>query len=210
MALTATATKRVREDILKSLHMSRETKVVLTSFFRSNLRFMVSFVYSSLNISSLVAVKIHSGLVQVKHSRASQASYAKDFHELIHVYGRKKKVDENEKVFISDDSDQLSNSFNASSNSDTDSVSPDDMDDNQDDYAYRDINIMHAGNTDGFLTGKELSIEFLENDIDAFQSADNFDGTNVSAIFGSLILLQNNVVNNLIAILDEIMYCHIL
>jgi len=42
MALTATATKRVREDILKSLHMSKETNVVLTSFFRSNLRFMVS------------------------------------------------------------------------------------------------------------------------------------------------------------------------
>ncbi|KAJ1377633.1 Ubiquitin-associated domain [Sesbania bispinosa] len=42
MALTATATKRVREDILKSLCMSKETNVVLTSFFRSNLRFMVS------------------------------------------------------------------------------------------------------------------------------------------------------------------------
>ncbi|ESW16938.1 hypothetical protein PHAVU_007G196600 [Phaseolus vulgaris] len=153
MALTATATKRVREDILKSLHMSKETKVFLTSFFRSNLRFTV------------------------KHSRASQASYAKDFHELIHVYGSKKNIDENEKVFISDDSDQLSNSSNASSNSDTDSVSPDDMDDNQDDYAYRDVNIMHAGNTDDFLTGKELSIEFLENDIDTFQSVDNLDVT---------------------------------
>jgi len=129
---------------------------------------------------------------------------------LIHVYGSKKNIDENEKVFISDDSDQLSNSSNASSNSDTDSVSPDDMDDNQDDYAYRDVNIMHAGNTDDFLTGKELSIEFLENDIDTFQSVDNLDGTNVSAIFGSLIFLQNNVVNKLIAILNEIMYFHIL
>ncbi|XP_014514757.1 ATP-dependent DNA helicase Q-like SIM isoform X4 [Vigna radiata var. radiata] len=151
MALTATATKRVREDILKSLQMSKETKVCLTSFFRPNLRFMV------------------------KHSRVSQASYAKDFHELIRVYGRKKNIDEKEKVFISDDSDQISNSSDASSISDTDSVSPDDMDDNQDDYAYRDINIMHSGNSDDFLTGKELSIEFLENDIDAFQSMDNLD-----------------------------------
>lgn len=42
MALTATATSQVREDILKSLTMSNETKVVLTSFFRANLRFSVS------------------------------------------------------------------------------------------------------------------------------------------------------------------------
>ncbi|TKY52246.1 ATP-dependent DNA helicase Q SIM [Spatholobus suberectus] len=153
MALTATATKRVREDILKSLHMSKETNVVLTSFFRSNLRFMV------------------------KHSRTSQASYAKDFHELIQVYGRKQNIDGNEKAFISDDSDHVSNSSDASSISDTDSVSPDDVDDDQDDYAYRDINIMHSGNTDGFLKGRELSVEFLENDIDVFQSVDNSNVT---------------------------------
>lgn len=42
MALTATATIHVREDILKSLRMSKETKIVLTSFFRPNLRFSVS------------------------------------------------------------------------------------------------------------------------------------------------------------------------
>ncbi|PKU68480.1 ATP-dependent DNA helicase Q-like SIM [Dendrobium catenatum] len=42
MALTATATLDVREDVIESLHMSRETKIVLTSFFRPNLRFSVS------------------------------------------------------------------------------------------------------------------------------------------------------------------------
>jgi hypothetical protein len=42
MALTATATFHVREDILKSLKMSEHTVVVLTSFFRPNLRFTVS------------------------------------------------------------------------------------------------------------------------------------------------------------------------
>ncbi|KAG9444777.1 hypothetical protein H6P81_016117 [Aristolochia fimbriata] len=63
MALTATATMDVREDILKSLHMSKETKVVLTSFFRPNLRF------------------------SVKHSKTScMSSYQKDFKELIDVY----------------------------------------------------------------------------------------------------------------------------
>lgn len=42
MALTATATICVRDDILKSLFMSLETKIILTSFFRPNLRFSVS------------------------------------------------------------------------------------------------------------------------------------------------------------------------
>lgn len=41
MALTATATIPVRGDVLKVLSMSKETKVVLTSFFRPNLRFSV-------------------------------------------------------------------------------------------------------------------------------------------------------------------------
>lgn len=49
MALTATATVRVREDILKSLSMSKETKVVVTSFFRPNLRFSVSTPFSFLS-----------------------------------------------------------------------------------------------------------------------------------------------------------------
>lgn len=44
MALTATATKRVQEDILKSLRLSKDTNVVLTSFFRPNLRFKVSLM----------------------------------------------------------------------------------------------------------------------------------------------------------------------
>ncbi|KAL0364808.1 UNVERIFIED_CONTAM: ATP-dependent DNA helicase Q-like SIM [Sesamum angustifolium] len=39
MALTATATDHVREDILKSLCMSKGTKTVMTSFFRPNLQF---------------------------------------------------------------------------------------------------------------------------------------------------------------------------
>ncbi|GAB4835804.1 hypothetical protein Ancab_039514 [Ancistrocladus abbreviatus] len=67
MALTATATVRVREDILESLCMSNETKIVLTSFFRPNLRF------------------------SVKHSRTSSpSSYEKDFHELFEVYSSKR------------------------------------------------------------------------------------------------------------------------
>ncbi|KAK2632730.1 hypothetical protein EUGRSUZ_L01167 [Eucalyptus grandis] len=41
MALTATATNHVRKDVIQCLCMSKETKIVLTSFYRSNLRFSV-------------------------------------------------------------------------------------------------------------------------------------------------------------------------
>ncbi|XP_076952737.1 ATP-dependent DNA helicase Q-like SIM [Bidens hawaiensis] len=64
MALTATATTRVREDILKSLRMSEDPIIVLTSFFRPNLRF------------------------SVKHSRTRSSSYEKDFSELIEAYNK--------------------------------------------------------------------------------------------------------------------------
>ncbi|KAF8762605.1 hypothetical protein HU200_009130 [Digitaria exilis] len=67
MALTATATIPVRGDIVKSLKMSEDTEIVLTSFFRPNLRFTV------------------------KHSRTSASSYGKDFQELIGKYKRKFK-----------------------------------------------------------------------------------------------------------------------
>ncbi|XP_015693330.1 ATP-dependent DNA helicase Q-like SIM isoform X2 [Oryza brachyantha] len=62
MALTATATIPVRADIIKSLKMSEHTVIVLTSFFRPNLRFTV------------------------KHSRTSASAYGKDFRELIDTY----------------------------------------------------------------------------------------------------------------------------
>ncbi|XP_057732365.1 ATP-dependent DNA helicase Q-like SIM [Arachis stenosperma] len=153
MALTATATHRVQEDILKSLRMSKETIFVLTSFFRSNLRFMV------------------------KHSGTSQAFYEKDFHELIKVYGSKLNSNKNKKAFISKDSDDVSSSSGAAGISDNDDVSPYDVDNNHDDYGGRDVNVIHSGNTDNLVKGKELSVEFLENDNDDCQSVDDWDVT---------------------------------
>ncbi|KAI4301771.1 hypothetical protein L6164_035018 [Bauhinia variegata] len=151
MALTATATNRVREDILKSLGMSKETKIVLTSFFRSNLRF------------------------SVKHSRTSPSSYEKDFRELIRVYGKKKKTGENKKVFISRESDDVSDSSDAGGISETENVCPSDLDDDQVHYTEGDISATCSRNPDDSVKGKELSVEYLENDIDIFQSVDDWD-----------------------------------
>ncbi|XP_004495713.1 ATP-dependent DNA helicase Q-like SIM [Cicer arietinum] len=150
MALTATATKRVREDILKSLCLSKDTHVVLTSFFRPNLRFTV------------------------KHSRTSWASYETDFHELIKEYGGNNKNGGNKKAFTLDD---VSINSDAGRMSDTDSVSSYDVDDNQDDYDDSDTNVKQSGNIDNHKKRKKLTIEFLENDVDVFQSADDLDVT---------------------------------
>ncbi|KAK4748824.1 hypothetical protein SAY87_015410 [Trapa incisa] len=80
MVLTATATKCVRQDIMKCLCMSTETKIVLTSFFRPNLRF------------------------SVKHSRTSSpASYRVDFLELINTYLSQKTIGQSQKPIFSDD-----------------------------------------------------------------------------------------------------------
>ncbi|KAK1319494.1 ATP-dependent DNA helicase Q-like SIM [Acorus calamus] len=103
MALTATATLTVREDIIKSLHMTNDTKIVLTSFFRPNLRF------------------------SVKHSRTSSiSSYDDDFRELIEVYTMKVVKSKKEIAVVLDnlqgDSDFCSSSENGST-SDADEVS---------------------------------------------------------------------------------------
>ncbi|XP_018484968.2 ATP-dependent DNA helicase Q-like SIM isoform X2 [Raphanus sativus] len=82
MALTATATAHVQEDILESLHLSKETKTVLTSFFRPNLQF------------------------SVKHSRTkSAASYGKDFQNLIDLYSGKRKATGKKVAVISRESE---------------------------------------------------------------------------------------------------------
>lgn len=83
MALTATATVNVQEDILESLHLSKETKIVLTSFFRPNLQF------------------------SVKHSRTKFASsYAKDFQNLVDLYSEKKNSTGKKLAVISRESEE--------------------------------------------------------------------------------------------------------
>ncbi|XP_031378004.1 ATP-dependent DNA helicase Q-like SIM isoform X2 [Punica granatum] len=102
MALTATATNCVREDIIECLCMSKETKIVLTSFFRSNLRF------------------------SVKHSRTSSpASYRNDFLELINTYSSRKRNGEEQMLISIEDLDDKSRSSYDSSDSSTSEVDED-------------------------------------------------------------------------------------
>ncbi|KAJ0253783.1 ATP-dependent DNA helicase Q-like SIM [Hirschfeldia incana] len=106
MALTATATAHVQEDILESLHLSKETKTVLTSFFRPNLQF------------------------SVKHSRTkSAASYAKDFQSLIDLYSGKRKATGKKVAVISRESEEP-NDFGYH---DADNIDETDNDDDEED-----------------------------------------------------------------------------
>lgn len=118
------------------------------------------------------------------------SSYGKDFDELIKLYGRKQKTDEKKKVFISEEPQEVFHSSDASKLSETDSVSPYDLDDDDDIEGY--ISVLHSKSTDGSKREKELSVEYLENDIDVFQSADDWDGTKPSAISDLICIMGHN------------------
>ncbi|KAF4360895.1 hypothetical protein G4B88_016055, partial [Cannabis sativa] len=152
MALTATATIQVREDILKSLSMTKETKIVLTSFFRPNLRF------------------------SVKHSRTSSPlSYEKDFHELIDLYARKGKPGEKKQMIFPQ---EFSGSF--VSILEADSISDNDLTDVEDGYSDRDDETNSTEHNSA--KGKEMSIEYLENEVDVFQSVDDWDDCDLNGV----------------------------
>ncbi|XP_021283335.1 ATP-dependent DNA helicase Q-like SIM [Herrania umbratica] len=139
MALTATATVRVRQDILDSLRMSRETKIVLTSFFRPNLRF------------------------SVKHSRTSESSYETDFRQLIDLYARKKMIGEKKQALISQESDS-----DQSSASDLNDIEESDIDKSDNE---------NSSKQNGSISSREkqMSVEYLENEVDIFPCVEYLD-----------------------------------
>ncbi|KAK3023467.1 hypothetical protein RJ639_044847, partial [Escallonia herrerae] len=151
MALTATAIIRVREDILVSLNMSQETKIVLTSFFRPNLRF------------------------SVKNSRTSSpASYEKDFCELIDIYTRKKRPGAKHNLISQHREDTFDNSSSKVVADGTYNCNMDSVEDNGSSSEDDDV-LMLKDNGSSALKEKKMSVEYLEDDCDLFQGGDDFD-----------------------------------
>ncbi|KAK3041971.1 hypothetical protein RJ639_002279 [Escallonia herrerae] len=151
MALTATATIQVREDILVSLNMSKETKIVLTSFFRPNLRF------------------------SVKNSRTSSpASYEKDFRELIDIYTRKKRPGAKHNLISQHHEDTFDNSSGKVVADGTYNCNMDSIEDNGSSEEDDDV-LMLKDNGSSALKEKKMSVEYLEDDCDPFQGGDDFD-----------------------------------
>ncbi|KAJ6683047.1 ATP-DEPENDENT DNA HELICASE Q-LIKE SIM [Salix koriyanagi] len=154
MALTATATIPVRGDVLEVLSMSKETKVVLTSFFRPNLRF------------------------SVKHCRTSSpSSYGKNLSHLIGIYAGKKKSNEKKWSSIGEDVDDCSDNSTDNSISDGDVSSPNGMNIIEDDCCDVDDDGLNLTKENGSTASreKEMSIEYLENDVDVFHTVDDWD-----------------------------------
>ena len=106
--------------------------------------------------------------LQVKHSRTSSlASYAKDFSELIDIYVRKRKTGEKKQTIVSEELDDTSYG------SDSYEI--------EDSYTGGDVDEVDSTEENGLTAskGKEMSVEYLENDVDVFQSVDDWDGTNL-------------------------------
>lgn len=106
--------------------------------------------------------------MQVKDSRTSKSSYRKDFCQLIDIYARKNKIGETKQTLISEefhgqyDSDQSSSSgFNDIEDSDTDKC--------DDENSTKE-------NGSNSSREKQMSVEYLENEIDVFQSVEDWDG----------------------------------
>ncbi|KAI9187245.1 hypothetical protein LWI28_025924 [Acer negundo] len=152
MALTATATTQVREDILRSLCMSKDTKIVLTSFFRSNLRF------------------------SVKHSKTSSpASYKKDFCQLIDMYIRKGNTSEKGKTSVLQELDDQSDCSASIGISGPDRISPNyNIEDGNIDEDDDEVNSTME-NAPNASWEEEMSVEYLENDVDVCQNVDDWD-----------------------------------
>ncbi|WOG84369.1 hypothetical protein DCAR_0103552 [Daucus carota subsp. sativus] len=150
MALTATATIQVREDIRKSLHMSGETRTVLTSFFRPNLRF------------------------SVKNSKTRNlSSYNKDFRELINVYTRKNTSDVRQDLIPPELMYPSDNFYSSSDDSSPELV--DVSDDIEDDPLCGSSNRVSFQTAKSVLKERKLSVEFLEDECDLLKDVDDLD-----------------------------------
>ncbi|KAG6586250.1 ATP-dependent DNA helicase Q-like SIM, partial [Cucurbita argyrosperma subsp. sororia] len=152
MALTATATVQVREDILESLCMSKETKIILTSFFRPNLRF------------------------SVKHSKTtSPSSYRKDFSDLIDMYAGNRRSGNKKQTIISHKLDSVLHCSTDNSVREADRKSPDDVEESDDSDSDRDDIDSEEECLPTSSAGRTMSVEYLENEVDVFQSVDDWD-----------------------------------
>ncbi|PWA82395.1 RECQ helicase SIM [Artemisia annua] len=147
MALTATATTRVRDDILKSLQMSKDPKIVLTSFFRPNLRF------------------------SVKHSRTSSSySYERDFRELIETYTSNQK--NSKKTHLPQENVSVGTCSKEEKNKSwLDGVEERASSESDDDITLPNKSFAPAS------MQKELSVEYLEDECDQYLDVDDLDVT---------------------------------
>lgn len=127
--------------------------------------------------------KIQLLLLQVKHCRTSSpSSYGKNLSHLIGIYAGKKKSNEKKWSSIAEELDDCSDSSADNSISDGDVSSPNDMNRIEDDCCDVDGDELNLTKENGSTASreKEMSIEYLENDVDVFHIVDDWDGIHLS------------------------------
>lgn len=111
---------------------------------------------------------------QVKHSRTSSAaSYKNDFQELVDTYTRKQKCGEKKSL---NSIQELHSAYTLEADNGMSDAESDDSDRDDD---------LHMKNKkcSRIAKGKEMSVDYLENEVDVFRSVDDWDGIQVRKCF---------------------------
>lgn len=114
--------------------------------------------------------------IQVKHTRTgSVKSYEKDFRELIESYSTKRMSDKNQHDTLLHASEDESD---YSSTSDADEIIQNDLKNFKDEFDGKHAKGRSISTSSGTSRRKkELSVEYLEDELDVFQTGNDFDGT---------------------------------
>ena len=116
--------------------------------------------------------------MQVKHSRTSVSSYENDFSELIKLYTKDKTA---LKKFVLKNLDGGSKISSCTPNGGTSGLRE----------MRRNMNDSDDSDDDGFQDSPEekLSVQFLEDDYDRVQGADDFDGIGIIFLYENYIFI---------------------
>ena len=103
------------------------------------------------------------------------------------VYTKSKVGKKKQKIFSQelDDASDDSTSSADRSLSEADRMSPSDVENNGDGYFGENDDEANSSQENGSAASKQrqMSVEYLENEVDLFQSVDDWDGTITSSIF---------------------------
>lgn len=115
--------------------------------------------------------------LQVQHSRTSPSSYENDFLDLIDMYTGKRGIGEMKQMIISEEVNEVLGSSSNSSMSEADCISENYLDNIEDGNSdrYDEANSFQENGLSA-SKGRELSVEYLENDVDIFQNVNDWDG----------------------------------
>lgn len=146
------------------------------------LKYITHYVQTYILVFILVPiVKSYYSSSQVKHSRTSSpSSYRKDFSNLIDVYAGNRRFGNKKQTIISHKPDSVLDCSTDCGLYEVDKISPNDLEDTDDSDSDKDDEV---DSSEECLPSpskeRTMSVEYLENEVDVFQSVDDWDGTDI-------------------------------